>query len=121
MIELLLPYPPSVNHYWRHVGHKTLISRGGRLFRSAVVAAIQPLRITALSGPLDVSIRLHPPDRRRRDVDNTLKPLLDAMQHAGVYGDDSQIKRLTVEMFECVSDGSVIVFIEERSQCTSAG
>ena len=29
MLELRLPYPPSVNHYWRRVGHRTLISRSG--------------------------------------------------------------------------------------------
>ncbi len=29
-----LPYPPSVNHYWRRVGDRTLISREGRKFRS---------------------------------------------------------------------------------------
>ncbi len=33
VIELELPYPPSVNHYWRRVGARTLISRGGRAFR----------------------------------------------------------------------------------------
>jgi hypothetical protein len=29
MFELKLPYPASVNHYWRRVGARTLISRGG--------------------------------------------------------------------------------------------
>ena len=27
---LTLPYPPSINHYWRRVGPRTLISREGR-------------------------------------------------------------------------------------------
>ena len=27
MIRLTLPFPPSVNRYWRHVGRRTLISR----------------------------------------------------------------------------------------------
>jgi crossover junction endodeoxyribonuclease RusA len=35
-----------------------------------------------------------PPDRRRRDLDNIQKPVLDALQHAGVYEDDSQIDLL---------------------------
>jgi hypothetical protein len=29
----MLPYPPSVNHYWRHVGGKTLVSREGRRYQ----------------------------------------------------------------------------------------
>jgi hypothetical protein len=28
---------------------------------------------------------LAPPDRRRRDIDNVQKPLLDALQHGGAY------------------------------------
>jgi len=38
MLKVELPYPPSINHYWRRVGPKTLISREGRLFRASVVA-----------------------------------------------------------------------------------
>ena len=38
MLEVELPYPPSINHYWRRVGPKTLISREGRRFRASVVA-----------------------------------------------------------------------------------
>ena len=29
-LELELPWPPSVNHYYRHVGPRVLISRDGR-------------------------------------------------------------------------------------------
>jgi hypothetical protein len=29
-MKLTLPYPPSVNHYYRRVGPRTLISREGR-------------------------------------------------------------------------------------------
>ena len=32
MIEVELPFPPSVNHYHRRVGPRTLISREGRRF-----------------------------------------------------------------------------------------
>ena len=45
---------------------------------------------------LSVLINAYPPDRRKRDLDNILKSLLDALQHARVYPDDSQIDRLTI-------------------------
>ncbi len=32
-MPLTLPYPPSVNHYWRRVGLRTLISREGRTLK----------------------------------------------------------------------------------------
>ena len=39
-MPLTLPYPPSVNHYWRRVGLHTLISREGRTFRQNVCALL---------------------------------------------------------------------------------
>ena len=97
-----LPWPPSMNHYWRRVGAKTLISRDGRKFRREVLDTIFELsrqfemRRLHVTGRLSVEIDAYPPDRRRRDLDNVLKPLLDALQHAGVYDDDSQIDSLKI-------------------------
>ncbi len=96
MIVLELPYPPSVNSYYRHVGNKTLISREGRLFRAKVVSILAIEEIKQMEGPIQVAICLRTPDRRRRDVDNVLKSLLDALQHGGAYEDDSQIQRLSI-------------------------
>jgi len=45
---------------------------------------------------LSVFIEAFPPDKRKRDLDNVLKSLLDALQHAGVYADDCQIDRLSI-------------------------
>jgi Holliday junction resolvase RusA-like endonuclease len=111
MLELQLPYPPSVNHYWRRVGARTLISRGGRAFREAVCAILAAGRVRPLDGPLAVDVVVHPPDKRRRDVDNVQKALLDALQHGEAYFDDSQIVRLSIERGEPVEGGKAIVRI----------
>jgi len=100
MIRLELPFPPSVNRYWRHVGSRVLISKEGREYRQLVVELMKSKKIKKHDGELIVDIRLVPADRRRRDVDNSLKALLDAMQAGGAYDDDSQIIRLTVEKVE---------------------
>jgi crossover junction endodeoxyribonuclease RusA len=63
-------------------------------------------------GPKDrvsVSIVLKPPDRRRRDIDNTAKAILDALAGAGVYDDDCQIDRLTIERDRITEEGIAIV------------
>ncbi len=44
-MKLILPFPPSVNTYWRHPNKgafagKSLISAAGRKFQSAACAAI---------------------------------------------------------------------------------
>jgi crossover junction endodeoxyribonuclease RusA len=113
MIEFRLPYPPSVNHYWRRVGTRTLISRGGRAFRTEVCAILAARRVQPLTGTLVMEIVVHPPDRRRRDIDNVQKALLDALQHGGAYADDSQIVRLTIEKGEPKEGGQTVVRIDE--------
>jgi len=112
VIEVHLPYPPSVNNYWRHVGPRVLISRGGRAFRKVVRSTLAGLRVQPMTGRLRVRIEPHPPDRRRRDVDNALKNLLDALEHGGAYLDDGQIVRLDVEKRQPIAGGKCIVRIE---------
>lgn len=109
MIELELPYPPSVNHYWRRVGARMLISRGGRAFRAAVCAILAARGVRPIAGPLELVIDVFPPDQRRRDLDNLQKALLDALAHGGAYHDDSQIARLTVQRQHVVPEGKVQV------------
>jgi crossover junction endodeoxyribonuclease RusA len=112
MLEIELPYPPSVNHYWRRVGTRTLISRGGRAFRQSVCAILAAAGVRPLAGVLAVEVTVYPPDNRRRDIDNVQKALLDALAHGGAYHDDSQIARLTVERRQVVPGGKVGVRLQ---------
>jgi crossover junction endodeoxyribonuclease RusA len=98
VLHFVLPLPPSVNRYYRNIGYRTLLSREGRAYRVAVCSLLAGRVGQPLSGPLEVELDLYPPDRRRRDWDNANKGIWDSLQHAGVYVDDSQIKRATVEM-----------------------
>ena len=119
-VHLTLPWPPSVNRYWRSVpmgrgrGVRVLISREGRAFHTDAVARLAGLhRRGPLRGRLDVRIELCAPTRRALDIDNRLKALLDAMQQAGVYRDDGQIDRLLVERGPVTRGGLVRVAISE--------
>jgi Holliday junction resolvase RusA-like endonuclease len=113
MIELELPFPPSVNHYYRRVGPRTLISREGRRFREEVCDLLAAAEVDPLAGPLQIEIEVYPPDRRRRDIDNSMKALLDALQHGGAYGDDSQIEDLRIKRRECFPEGKTLVRIRK--------
>lgn len=65
-----------------------------------------------ISSGVAVSVTLHAPDKRRRDLDNFGgKALLDALTHAGVWLDDSQVRRLSMEWGENVSCGKAVVQI----------
>ena len=111
-----LPYPPSVNHYWRRVGARTLISRQGRAFRDSVCSLLALRRLHPLEGWLKVHLQFFPPDRRRRDVDNIQKPVLDALQHAGVYHDDFQIVSLVTDRLEPREGGNLVVAVKQVTE-----
>lgn len=53
------------------------------------------------------------PDKRKRDLDNVAKATLDALQHAGLYDDDSQIDELRIVRGNKVDGGLLFVNLEE--------
>jgi crossover junction endodeoxyribonuclease RusA len=114
-ITLTLPWPPSVNHYYRKVGRRMLISRRGRLYRQAVCAIVRELGINSFDCELKIVIDAYPPDRRRRDGDNLLKAVFDSLQHGGLYKDDSQIKDFAFYTREVDRPyGKIIVRLSKR-------
>jgi len=113
-VTIELPYPPSVNHYYRHVGPRVLISRVGRLYRERVAARIYEAGINKFRSAVFLSIQAYPPDYRRRDADNLLKSCLDALTFGGLYEDDSLVKKLLVEMLEPMPpDGMLVVKVSD--------
>jgi crossover junction endodeoxyribonuclease RusA len=108
---LTLPWPPTLNTYWRHVGSRTLISREGRAYRDRVMLEVLRNRTPRIDGRLAVDILAYPPDRRVRDLDNLPKAILDALRHARVYDDDGQIDDLLIRRGNVEKGGMVRVWI----------
>lgn len=112
-----LPWPPSVNHIWRHVNGRTILSKKAREYFDAgkqdVWIQSGMMSIIPFTGPVKVELRLFPPDRRRRDIDNLTKLCLDLLVKSSIIKDDSQVSALHV-LRECRhKNGSVFVTIEE--------
>lgn len=112
MIEITLPWPPTVNNYWRNYKGRIIISAKGREYRKSVADQVLIQRAAKhIDHAVKVEIKAYRPDRRRRDLDNILKALLDSMTHAGVMEDDALIEDLRVYWADEVG-GMVKVTIE---------
>ncbi|MFQ1679186.1 RusA family crossover junction endodeoxyribonuclease [Pantoea dispersa] len=121
-MKLTLPFPPSVNTYWRNIRKGVLISASGRSFRSNALADImEQLRRAPepITVNVAVSVILYPPDKRPRDLDNYLKAAFDSLTHAGVWVDDKQIKRFTVEWGPLTKRGKTEITINPYSEICS--
>lgn len=115
-LMLILDWPPSVNHYWRNLQGRTLLSAKGRDYRAVTAwqCRQQLSGLARLRGRLAVAITAHAPTRRAWDLDNRLKAILDALAHGGAYLDDGQIDRLEIIRGDvCRPNGRVVVRIEE--------
>lgn len=117
MVELELPFPPSANSYYRHptkgkLAGRHLISQEGRSYREEIIYKVSPLKIN-YAGRLAVTLRCYMPDNRRRDLGNIEKALCDALTHARLWNDDSQIDDLRIVRHEVVKGGKVVVQVCE--------
>lgn len=119
-LTLTLPFPPSVNTYWRHVvlgkppkqRAATLLSEKGREYKKAVLRAVIAQRAAkGIRGEVHVVIKFFAPDNRRRDVDNYPKALLDGLVEAGVMKDDSLVRDLRLAWGEVTPGGKAVVTI----------
>lgn len=103
LAEMRLPFPPSLNHYWRKDRNGMHISDEGRKY----VAIIQQLALLNGRGDTERYLRVYRtpepkqrlkvravfycPDNARRDLDNMFKVIFDCLTKAKVWADDSQV------------------------------
>lgn len=114
VIELVLPWPPTGNSYVRHTrsgGH--YLTQAVKTFRLEVWHEAKQKHIQMIRGRLSLSVLAHPPDKRRRDLDNLFKCLGDALQHAGVVADDSQFDSYSIKRMPVIKGGCLVCQITE--------
>jgi crossover junction endodeoxyribonuclease RusA len=62
---------------------------------------------TLTSKQLRLELYVYPPDLKKRDLDNLCKAVLDALQRAGIYGDDFYIQQLYLQRMEVKKHGEI--------------
>ena len=114
MYKFKLPFPPSVNTYYRRGGRVIYLSAKGRDYKKAVLATLKGLSLDgeALTGRLKVRLELSAPTKRKYDIDNRIKATLDALQSAGFIVDDEQIDVISVKRLP-PGDDCCLVTVEE--------
>lgn len=99
-LKIILPYPPSLNVYWRNFRGRMVLSSEAKKYKRQVADLFNPnnsdpnaIPVTEQLLPTDravgLSIDVYRP-RKSGDLDNTLKAILDSL-NGNLYEDDRQV------------------------------
>lgn len=95
-LEFVFPYPPTANHTWKRGFGATFLSPEYKAFLRDVYYLTRGQRLRDAPA-YAVVLQVTPPDNRRRDLDNVIKPTLDALTRSGVWPDDSLVDEIHAE------------------------
>jgi len=98
MIELTLPYPPTLNNAFVSRGRFRVLSPKARAYKEEVAKLAQIARIKPLEGNVGIILWVYRP-RKVGDLDNTLKLLLDGLK-GYAWIDDKQIIQIQAYRFD---------------------
>lgn len=98
-LRVSLPFPPSINRLYRAIGGRSILSEAYRLWKTEAGWALNLQHPTPVPGRVAVTIELSPPDKRRRDADNSGKAVLDLLVAHKIIEDDSSafVREFTVK------------------------
>jgi len=109
-----LSWPPTVNH------RMSVNRRSGRMYttgqyREWMASNLKELgnQEDTIKRPVMVDIGLEAPTRRRYDIDNRIKPILDLLTKARVIDDDSLVDRIECHRMEPCKPGRALVRVFE--------
>lgn len=105
-----LPWPPTANRRMGVYKGKALLSVAARKFYESAGEELMLQRARSVKGPVEISIKLCPPTKRKYDIDNRAKCAIDALVKNGVIeGDDcSIVRKLTLEASQNERPGAYV-------------
>ncbi len=87
--------PPTVNHYQGRNGKRTFLTKEAVAFNALVDSVAMRRKVEGKRFAVKISLGFM--NKRRTDIDNRCKPMLDALVKAGVIADDHLIDVMTVK------------------------
>lgn len=112
MLKFTLPYPPSVNHYLAHSGHRVFRTTKANDYREIVGWILHDMEIDPLEGELTIELNVYRP-RKSGDLDNILKVILDSLQ-GYVYENDKQIAKIVAVRYDDKHNPRVEIKVYQR-------
>lgn len=120
MFKLELPYPISVNRYWKFWRNQPRVSEEARAYKIAVAAIAIEHGVTVIDGDVAIAFVLHPKmtksgtaSRTRMDLDNAQKVAIDALNGVA-YIDDKQIVDIRMTLGAAMQGGGLSVWVGEK-------
>jgi crossover junction endodeoxyribonuclease RusA len=113
-MKVTLPYPPSVNRYLRFSpkGYAYTTNEAKQYKQGAKLRALTQGLRPITEGEVVLSIAVYRP-RKRGDIDNVLKVLLDSLNGIA-YVDDAQVAELHISRNDDAANPRVDVWVERR-------
>lgn len=97
-LKLELPAPPTINHYYGRSRNSRAfyLTKGAKIYRHEVAVLVNNAGVRGRFGRGRIAVRVDLHLSHGGDLDNRLKPLLDALEYAEVFTNDRQIDDLRV-------------------------
>lgn len=114
MVTLTLPFPTTANNVHSVARGRKVLSARGRRYKQTVATAVLVAGLPKAppGARLKVTLDVYPPDRRKRDIANCEKAVVDSCVAAGVLEDDCLIDELLIRRREVFKGGKVVITFE---------
>ena len=116
--------PPTVNSMYRNSNSRRYKRPEVAEWQEEIAGLMTeqwPLGRPPYSGRVSVIVKFTVKSRRRWDIDNRVKALLDCLEIAGVVENDSQIDSLKVTRNSGTDNKTSIILMEYEGSCSDEG
>lgn len=108
--------PPTANRIWRTMKGRVVLSSAASSYYALVAAQVFHHRLTRMVPDewkyYDVEIVIAP-IRRSGDVDNRIKPVLDALTRCRFWDDDKRVASVHCRFIEPTPSGATYITVRE--------
>lgn len=112
-MKVILPLPETTNTAYKFAGRHMYKTDKAKVWEKEAYYILKKLRQKMIIKPVSLQIGLYL--KRDRDIDGSLKPILDCLQLAGIIKNDSQIELLSVAKLVSKENPRVEIEIERLS------